>query len=100
MAGVNEYSNRLMPVRGRTSTKPSARATSSCSRNEARLISSSRLRSFSEGVEHSSQAHALKALGCAYGQGYLFSPPLSAKDVGVYLRAASFGSVRAPRVPV
>ena len=44
-AGVNEKSRRLVPSRGLTSTKPSARATSSCSRREATLTPSSSLKS-------------------------------------------------------
>ena len=47
----------------------------------------------SEGVETSSQLNQLKALGCEFAQGYLFSKPLSPKDVesmlGQYLPRTS-----------
>ena len=35
----------------------------------------------SEGVETSQQLHQLKAMGCEFGQGYLFSKPLAPEDV-------------------
>jgi EAL domain-containing protein (putative c-di-GMP-specific phosphodiesterase class I) len=31
-----------------------------------------------EGIEHRSQAEELRNLGCQFGQGYLFAPPLTA----------------------
>ena len=34
-----------------------------------------------EGIELDSQRIALKELGCDYGQGYLFSEALPAKDI-------------------
>lgn len=34
-----------------------------------------------EGIETQQQAMSMRALGCAYGQGYFFSVPLSADDV-------------------
>jgi len=39
-----------------------------------------------EGIEHSAQLRRLRALGCEYGQGYLFSRPLSAVAAGSLLR--------------
>ncbi len=36
-----------------------------------------------EGIETAEQLSALREMGCHYGQGYLFSPPVSAGDVGV-----------------
>jgi EAL domain-containing protein (putative c-di-GMP-specific phosphodiesterase class I) len=33
-----------------------------------------------EGIECSDQLHRLRSLGCEFGQGYLFSPALSAED--------------------
>jgi diguanylate cyclase (GGDEF)-like protein len=39
-----------------------------------------------EGVEEAHQAEALRAMGVQRGQGYLFSRPLPAEDMGAYLR--------------
>lgn len=39
------------------------------------------LRTIAEGVEHSEQHDRLKDLGCDYGQGYLFSKPLTFDDI-------------------
>lgn len=39
------------------------------------------IRVIAEGVEKKSQARALKSFGCDYGQGFLFSHPLSAIDL-------------------
>jgi EAL domain-containing protein (putative c-di-GMP-specific phosphodiesterase class I) len=41
-----------------------------------------------EGIEEASQARTLRALGCRYGQGYLFSPPLTEAEVVEYLAPA------------
>jgi diguanylate cyclase (GGDEF)-like protein/PAS domain S-box-containing protein len=49
-----------------------------------------------EGVEHADQRDTLDALGCLFGQGYLFSGPVSAAKAPLVLGprvAASFGSV-------
>jgi|GEM_PF-260916 len=46
-----------------------------------------RLKVIAEGVETREQLEFLRALGCDYGQGYLFSPPLSAEDMTRLLRA-------------
>jgi EAL domain-containing protein (putative c-di-GMP-specific phosphodiesterase class I) len=51
-----------------------------------RLARSLDLTTVGEGIEHVSQARALDALGCRFGQGYLFSPPLAAEEVPVFLR--------------
>ena len=40
-----------------------------------------------EGVETEAQAEALRRLGCAYAQGFLFSRPIPADDVVPLLRA-------------
>jgi len=40
-----------------------------------------------EGVETEAQAEALRRLGCAYAQGFLFSRPIPADDVVLLLRA-------------
>ena len=34
-----------------------------------------------EGIETSEQADRMRALGCAYGQGYVFAAPLSADEL-------------------
>jgi EAL domain-containing protein (putative c-di-GMP-specific phosphodiesterase class I) len=46
-----------------------------------------------EGIETVSQLHALRELGCPFGQGYLFARPLSAADVTAFL-------TRTPVVPL
>jgi diguanylate cyclase (GGDEF)-like protein len=51
-----------------------------------RLARSLDLATVGEGIEHVAQARALDALGCRFGQGYLFSPPLAADDVPEFLR--------------
>ncbi len=60
-AGEKEYGSRRMPVRGRTSTSPIARATSSCSRSSATLTPSSLLTSLSEGSCAGSEVGPLAA---------------------------------------
>jgi diguanylate cyclase (GGDEF)-like protein len=45
------------------------------------------LRVIAEGVETASQLERLRALGCDYGQGFLFSPPLSAPEMARLLGA-------------
>lgn len=40
-----------------------------------------------EGVEHRTQAEELRSMGCKYGQGYLFSPPLTADSASRMLEA-------------
>ncbi len=52
-----------------------------------RLAASLDLATVGEGIEHASQARTLHALGCRYGQGYLFSPPLATEDVPLFLSA-------------
>ena len=39
----------------------------------------------SEGIEDAEQLATLQALGCRYGQGYFFSPPLSSSDLIEYI---------------
>jgi c-di-GMP-specific phosphodiesterase len=48
-----------------------------------------------EGVESRTMAEGLSALGCDYGQGFGYSPALSAKDAEAYL-ARSFADGAAP----
>ncbi len=47
------------------------------------------VRCVAEGIEHASQAAALRAAGCGYGQGYHFARPLAAADAAVLLMPAS-----------
>jgi diguanylate cyclase (GGDEF)-like protein/PAS domain S-box-containing protein len=49
-------------------------------RSTIALAHSLGLRVIAEGIEETSQLQRLRTLGCEYGQGYLFSPPLSAED--------------------
>jgi EAL domain-containing protein (putative c-di-GMP-specific phosphodiesterase class I) len=44
-----------------------------------------RLRTVAEGVETRRQAEILCAMGCDYGQGYLYSKPLSARRTRLLL---------------
>jgi diguanylate cyclase len=50
------------------------------------LVDAVRLQPIAEGVETAAQAAQLRALACAYGQGYHFSPPLPADKMGAFLR--------------
>lgn len=43
----------------------------------------------SEGIENAEQLVTLQALGCEYGQGYLFSKPLPAEDIANYIYAGN-----------
>jgi diguanylate cyclase (GGDEF)-like protein/PAS domain S-box-containing protein len=45
------------------------------------LASSLGLEVIAEGIENPDQAEQLRALGCKYGQGFLFSKPLTAEEV-------------------
>ena len=38
-----------------------------------------------EGIENANQLALLQGLGCQYGQGYLFSKPVAAKDAHLLL---------------
>lgn len=44
-----------------------------------------------EGVEHTKQANLLKAVGCNYIQGYLYSKPLNVNDFEKYLKESTIG---------
>jgi EAL domain-containing protein (putative c-di-GMP-specific phosphodiesterase class I) len=44
------------------------------------------LRVIAEGIETARQAERLRELGCGYGQGYYFSPPLESKPALQFLR--------------
>ena len=43
------------------------------------------MRAVAEGVETEEEVARLKALGCAYGQGYFFSQPLSVEQAGAFM---------------
>jgi EAL domain-containing protein (putative c-di-GMP-specific phosphodiesterase class I) len=49
-------------------------------RSTIALAHSLGLRVIAEGIEHQRQLQRLRTLGCEYGQGFLFSEPLSAED--------------------
>jgi diguanylate cyclase (GGDEF)-like protein/PAS domain S-box-containing protein len=51
------------------------------------LAHSLRLAVIAEGIERPDQLTRLRALGCEYGQGYLFSPARSAEDMGAWLKS-------------
>jgi hypothetical protein len=44
-----------------------------------------------EGIEEAEQWHLLKRMGCSHGQGYLFSPPLSAWALAEWLERWPYG---------
>jgi EAL domain-containing protein (putative c-di-GMP-specific phosphodiesterase class I) len=45
------------------------------------MASAMNLQVVAEGIENPQQEQLLKTLGCHYGQGYLFSRPISAEQV-------------------
>jgi EAL domain-containing protein (putative c-di-GMP-specific phosphodiesterase class I) len=49
------------------------------------LSTSMKMRSIAEGIERQQQADALRDIGCEWGQGYLFSRPLSSSDCETFL---------------
>ena len=51
------------------------------------LSTSMKMRTIAEGIELEEQAEALRYIGYEYGQGFLFSPPLSAADCETLLTA-------------
>jgi diguanylate cyclase (GGDEF)-like protein len=48
------------------------------------------LRTVGEGVETAAQRDALRALGCGYGQGYLFARPMALGDLAAWMAARSW----------
>jgi diguanylate cyclase (GGDEF)-like protein/PAS domain S-box-containing protein len=58
-------------------------------RSAVALAHSLGLSVIAEGIERPDQLKRLFALGCEYGQGYLFSPALSADDMGTWLSSWS-----------
>jgi diguanylate cyclase (GGDEF)-like protein len=63
-----------------------------------RLAQALNLEMVGEGIEHEAQAHALAAMGCQSGQGYLFSKPVTAAELEPLLRASFEGQQRDERV--
>ena len=57
------------------------------------LATALQLHTVAEGVEDADQRKQLIALGCGYGQGYLFAKPISAETIGELIAA---GVVRSP----
>ena len=50
-----------------------------------KVVSTLGLRGIAEGIERAEQAEALRGFGWSYGQGYLFSRPVAAKDCDALL---------------
>jgi diguanylate cyclase (GGDEF)-like protein/PAS domain S-box-containing protein len=57
-------------------------------RSIIRLAGTLHLRTIAEGIERAEQAGRLRTLGADFGQGFYFAPPLSAEELGEYLRGA------------
>jgi len=70
-------------------------------RSTIALAHSLGLHVIAEGIENHAQLRRLRSLGCEYGQGFLFSEPLSAQDTGTLLASWSGDHVAAmgDRVP-
>jgi diguanylate cyclase (GGDEF)-like protein len=51
-----------------------------------RVAQSLGMNTVAEGIETRAQAAAVQSLGCEKGQGYLFSKPLAAADIGTWLQ--------------
>lgn len=51
------------------------------------LANSMEMKTIAEGIERQEQVDALRGMGCEYGQGYLFSRPVSAADCEEFLAA-------------
>jgi EAL domain-containing protein (putative c-di-GMP-specific phosphodiesterase class I) len=61
------------------------------------LASQLKLHTVAEGVEDADQRERLIALGCGYGQGYLFAKPVSAEAVSELFSAANGEPAKAER---
>lgn len=57
------------------------------------LASTLKLRTVAEGIEHTAQRNHLIALGCVYGQGYLFARPITADEVTEMMTNEDLGVV-------
>jgi EAL domain-containing protein (putative c-di-GMP-specific phosphodiesterase class I) len=51
-----------------------------------RVAGSLGMNTVAEGIETRAQAAVVQTLGCEKGQGYLFSKPLTAADIGSWLQ--------------
>lgn len=61
-------------------------------RSITRLANEMHLDLIAEGVENEAQAETLKGLGCRYLQGYLYTPPLPAREALAFARNMNIGS--------
>ncbi len=52
------------------------------------------LTSIAEGIEHESQVHSLRELGCERGQGFFFSGPVGPEDIGRLVESSTMGELR------
>ena len=59
------------------------------------LASNFGLRTVAEGIEDEATLHALRDMGCAFGQGFGIARPLAAEDAAEWLRTRAFASSRA-----
>jgi EAL domain-containing protein (putative c-di-GMP-specific phosphodiesterase class I) len=57
------------------------------------LATTLKLNTVAEGVEHADQRAQLLALGCHYGQGFLFAKPIDAEAIDALLRADSHAPI-------
>ena len=58
-----------------------------------RLATALQLHTVAEGVEDAEQRTQLIALGCGYGQGYLFAKPASAEAISALMNTAGAPAV-------
>jgi EAL domain-containing protein (putative c-di-GMP-specific phosphodiesterase class I) len=63
-------------------------------RETLQMIAERRLAAVAVGIETPAQAHALEELNCPYGQGYYFSPPITASAIEDLLHRS--GTARRP----
>ena len=61
------------------------------------LATTLNLHTVAEGVEDADQCRQLRALGCAYGQGFLFAHPVTAEVLGELIRGGGVISPTEPR---
>ncbi len=61
-----------------------------------RVARSLRMGTVAEGIETAGQAAVVRELGCEKGQGYLYSKPLLAADLALWLSASTAAAAQAP----
>ncbi|MFE9775350.1 EAL domain-containing protein [Streptomyces sp. NPDC005931] len=61
-----------------------------------RLADTLGLQVIAEGIEEQEQRELLAAIGCRFGQGYLFARPMTVEEGEAVLRRSARGDVRAP----